>query len=117
MRFSGGLLHLLLLLALAPLTGCAESTPARSGESAFVSVREVRVSGVTYRVNRKSGTANRFVVATSGGSRGSKQGAATAVIRAYNCQRVSLKPTDSTWREAEGRGSFCDDHREWQPLR
>lgn len=117
MRCSSGLLRLLPLFALFFLTGCAESTPARSGESAFVSVREVRVGGVTYNVNRKSGTANRFVVATSGGSRGSKQGAATAVIRAFNCQRVSLKPTDATWRMAEGRGSFCDDHREWQPLR
>lgn len=109
-------------LALMAIYGCDTPTSGRNGdgggeESAFISVRTVQVRGVTYRVGRPGNSGNFFTVSTSGERPGSRWGASTAVMTAFNCQRVSLTPLDERWSRAEGRGSFCNPRRSWDQSR
>jgi hypothetical protein len=103
--------------------GCGTPSSGRSGEGgggeepALISIRTVQVRGVAYRVGRPDGSGNFFVVSTSGDRPGSRWGASTAVMTAFNCQRVSLTPLDDRWRRAEGRGSFCNPSRSWDQSR
>ena len=103
----------LLLLAAActrPEMPVSDQTPQ------IVGVREIVVSGVTYKVSRRVEQQNRFRVTTGGERRGSKWGAATAVQKAYGCQRVQLSEVESNWTVADAIGSFCST-RNWQPQR
>jgi len=103
----------LLLLAAActrPEMPVSDQTPQ------IVGVREVVVSGVTYKVSRRGEQQNRFRVTTGGGRRGNMRGAATAVQRAHGCQRVQLTEVEGNWRVADAIGSFCST-RNWQPSR
>ncbi len=111
------------LLMLMTIYGCDTPSSGRGGdggggeEAAFINIRTVQVKGVAYRVGRPDGSGNFFVVSTSGDRPGSRWGASTAVMTAFNCQRVSLTPLDERWRRAEGRGSFCNPRRSWEQSR
>ena len=100
------------LLMLMTIYGCDTPSSGRGGD-----IRTVQVKGVAYRVGRPDGSGNFFVVSTSGDRPGSRWGASTAVMTAFNCQRVSLTPLDERWRRAEGRGSFCNPRRSWEQSR
>ena len=80
-------------------------------------VRRAVVVRTRKEVGRPDGSGNYFVVSTSGDRPGSRWGASTAVMTAFNCQRVSLTPLDDRWRRAEGRGSFCNPSRSWDQSR
>ncbi|MDX1402475.1 MAG: hypothetical protein R3245_11170, partial [Kiloniellales bacterium] len=82
-----------------------------------VSVRQTRIGAVTYKVWRKPGTSNTYIAETQDNRPGSRKGATSAVIKLFNCQRANMRPADDRWRRSEGKGSFCDGYREWQPLR
>lgn len=103
------------------LLACSSGSPGRSGgageESSFVSIRQTSIRGVSYKVWLQPGSSNSFVAEASGGRPGSSKGASAAVIKLFNCQRAQMKVTDGSNRRFEGRGSFCDGFREWQPLR
>ena len=98
-------------------TACSRpQMPESSLESQVVGVREVKSGGVTYKVSRRAAQENRFRVVTLGDRAGSKKGAASAVIKAYGCQRAQVTQVKEDWREADAIGSFCSN-RNWQPLR
>ena len=110
------------ILALSLFLGACQSSPPKSGPgakeaSSFVTVRQVRIRGVGYRVWLKPGSDNYYIAETVGDSAGSQRGASAAVMRTFNCQRANMRAVDQHWRRAEGRGSFCDGFREFQPLR
>jgi hypothetical protein len=115
-RLPGSLAAALFLVSVA-ISSCSTAPSGGGGESAFIGVRQVQVKGVTYKVGRKQGSSNFFVVTTAGDRQGSRWGASTAVMNAFQCQRVSLKPLDDGWRRAEGRGSFCSSKGQWHPTR
>ena len=116
--WQGGVLIIFLSLSI----GACQSSPPGAGEgpreaSSFVAVRQVRARGVNYRVWLRPGSDNFYIAETAGGSVGSQRGASGAVMRAFNCQRANMRAVDQHWRRSEGRGSFCDGFREFQPLR
>ena len=90
--------------------------PTTEDTPEVVGVRDIRVSGVTYRVSRRVEQQNRFKVVTVNDRRGSKRGVATAVQQAYGCQRAKVTEILDGWKEADAVGTFCSN-RGWQPLR
>lgn len=99
------------------LSACSTSSGGGGGDSSFVAVRQTTISGVNYKVWKVPGSGNSFVAEASGSRRGSPKGASAAVIKLFNCQRAKMEARGEAGQRFEGRGSFCDDFREWQPLR
>ncbi|MEM7173154.1 MAG: hypothetical protein AAF530_23525 [Pseudomonadota bacterium] len=114
-RHRGRAVLALFMLTVIGLAGCSTSKPLTPEQEALarelMPVREVRVGGVVYAVNKKPGHDGIYEVSTRGKVPGSQKSMFTAVQRTYGCIRVHLTEVQSPWVRAEGPGTFCTQLR------